>query len=31
MSKKLKIVLVVALVVAAYFLFAGDKEPVTVE
>jgi hypothetical protein len=31
MSKKLKLVLVVSLVALAYFLFAGDKEPVTVE
>jgi len=31
MSKKLKLVLVLSLVTLAYFLFAGDKEPVTVE
>jgi hypothetical protein len=31
MSKKLKLVLVLTLVALAYFVFAGDKEPVTVE
>ncbi len=31
MSKKLKLVLVLSLVVLAYFLLAGDKEPVEVE
>jgi hypothetical protein len=30
MSKKLKLVLVLSLVALAYFLFAGDKEPVEV-
>ena len=31
MSKKLKLLLVLSFVVVAYFLFAGDKEPVEVE
>lgn len=31
MSTKAKIVLVLSLVVLAYFLFAGDKEPVEIE
>ncbi len=31
MSKKVKLVLVLSLVVVAYFLLAGDKEPVEVE
>ena len=31
MSKKLKLVLVLSLVAVAYFLFAGDKEPVEVQ
>ena len=31
MSKKAKLVLVLSLVALAYFLFAGDKEPVKVE
>ena len=31
MSKKLKLVLVLTFVALAYFMFAGDKEPVTVE
>ncbi len=30
MSKKAKLVLVLSLVALAYFLFAGDKEPVEV-
>jgi len=30
MSKKVKLVLVLSLVALAYFLFAGDKEPVEV-
>ncbi len=30
MSKKLKLVLVLSLVALAYFLLAGDKEPVEV-
>ena len=31
MSKKLKLVVVLSLVALAYFLFAGDKEPVEVQ
>jgi hypothetical protein len=31
MSSKAKLVLVLSLVALAYFMFAGDKEPVTVE
>ena len=31
MSKKVKLVLVLSLVALAYVVFAGDKEPVTVE
>ncbi|MBP1900466.1 hypothetical protein J2744_000118 [Halorubrum trapanicum] len=31
MSKKAKLVLVLSLVALAYFLFAGDKEPVEVQ
>ena len=31
MSKKVKLVVVLSLVALAYLLFAGDKEPVTVE
>lgn len=31
MSKKVKLVLVLSLVALAYFLFAGDKQPVEVE
>lgn len=31
MSTKAKLVVVLALVVVAYFLFAGDKQPVEVE
>jgi len=31
MSTKVKLVLVLSLVVLAYFLFAGDKEPIEVE
>ncbi len=31
MSSKVKLVVVLSLVVLAYFLFAGDKEPVEIE
>jgi hypothetical protein len=31
MSKKAKLVVVMSLVALAYFLFAGDKEPVEVQ
>ncbi len=31
MSRKLKLVFALSLVALAYFLFAGDKEPVEVE
>lgn len=31
MSTKAKLVVVLVLVVVAYFLFAGDKQPVEVE